>query len=36
MRRHVEALEKELIVLESQAEELANEIKELTGEKAPA
>jgi len=32
LRRHVESLEKELAVLESQAAELAKEIEELTGE----
>lgn len=32
VRRHVESLEKELAVLESQAAELAKEIEELTGE----
>ncbi len=34
VRKHVERLEKELTVLESQAEELAKEIEELTGESA--
>ena len=32
--RHVESLEKELAVLETQADELAKEIEELTGEAA--
>ncbi len=35
VRRHVESLEQELVGLESEAEELAREIKELTGEAAP-
>ena len=34
VRRHVESLEKELAVLESEADELAREIEELTGEAA--
>ena len=34
-RRHVKALEKELALLESEAEELAKEIEELTGEAVP-
>ena len=34
VRRHVESLEKELGLLQSQAEELAKEIEELTGEAA--
>ena len=34
VRRHVEGLEEEVAVLESQAEELAREIEELTGESA--
>ena len=32
--RHVESLEKELAALEGEAEELAKEIEELTGESA--
>ena len=32
VRRHVESLEKELSTLQTQADELAQEIKELTGE----
>ncbi len=35
VRRHVESLEKELGLLESEAEELVKEIEELTGEAAP-
>ena len=34
VRRHVEGLEKELVMLVSEAEELAREIAELTGESA--
>ncbi len=34
MKRHIEGLEKEIAVLESQAAELAKEIEELTGESA--
>jgi hypothetical protein len=34
VRRHVEGLEKELTMLESEAEKLAKEIEELTGEAA--
>ena len=34
VRRHVAALEKELALMESEAEELAKEIKELTGDNA--
>ena len=34
VRRHVEGLEKELTLLESEAEELSKEIEELTGESA--
>ncbi len=33
-RRHVEAIEKEMVTLQTQAEELAKEIEELTGESA--
>ena len=35
VKRHVESLEKELAVLESEAGELAKEIEELTGEAVP-
>ena len=35
VRRHVDALEKEVALLESEAEELAREIEELTGADAP-
>ena len=35
VRRHVEGLEKEVALLEREAEEMANEIEELTGEEAP-
>ena len=34
VRRHVESLEKELALLESETAELAREIEELTGESA--
>jgi hypothetical protein len=35
VRRHIESLEKEIALLISEAEELAKEIEELTGEAAP-
>jgi len=35
VQRHIEGLEREIAVLESQADELAKEIEELTGEAAP-
>ena len=35
VKRHVESLEKELTLLESQADELVKEIEELTGEAVP-
>jgi len=34
VQRHIEGLEREMAVLESQADELAKEIEELTGESA--
>ena len=35
VRRHVEGLEKEVAVLEGEAQELAKEIEEITGEGVP-
>ena len=35
VKRHVESLEKELALLETEADELAKEIEELTGETVP-